>query len=70
MLVNNTLGNMRKEASLKYYNSISVDDGMRKTMKKRTAGLQAILRSSTARHRHELRCPHCLHAKGFCNQLL
>jgi hypothetical protein len=49
MLVNNALGNMRKEASLTYYNSISVDDGLRKTTKKRTAGLQAILRSRTAR---------------------
>jgi len=41
---------MRKEASLSYYNSISVYDGLRKTTIKRTAGLQAILRSSTASH--------------------
>jgi hypothetical protein len=57
MLVSNALGNMRKEASLTYYNSISVDDGLRKTRKKRTAGLQAILRSSTARHSTRITLP-------------
>jgi hypothetical protein len=57
MLVNNALGNMRKEASLSYYNSISVDDGLRKTTKKRTTGLQAILLSSTGRHSTRITLP-------------